>query len=207
MGYFFWDPIPRSSSDPTRIAAFVAALLAAQDELSELGDVNIPAPNDGEALIYHAATGKWIASVAPGAAAGEGHITILPLSYDSIGQGTWALLLLASNFLYGQFYNTSDTDGDNLSFKLYLDAGTYTLLFLTRTAPALGIADFDLDGAEIASFDCYTANSFYNVLKKQTGIVVATAGLYTLKLRLDGKHASSTGYIAVIIYINLWRTA
>lgn len=68
MGYQFWDAIPRKADDQTRIAAFVAAELAKQDELSELNDVNIPAPGEGNVLTYEAP--KWIAK-APGVGNGD----------------------------------------------------------------------------------------------------------------------------------------
>lgn len=72
MGYFYWDAIPRTKDDQTRIAAFVASELAQQDELSELGDVNIPAPGEGNVLTYEAP--KWIAK-AP--AVGDGDLSLL----------------------------------------------------------------------------------------------------------------------------------
>lgn len=206
MGYFFWDPIPRSKDDQTRIAAFITALLAAQDELSELQDVNIPSPADGEALLYEAATSKWVAGPAAGVP-GEGHISIIPISYNSIGQGTWVIFTWTSQALNLLFYNSTAADGDNISYKVYLDAGTYTLAFFSAYSPDAAIVDFDIDAVEVASFDCYAAGDTPNQRDIQTGIAIASAGLKTLRMRADGHNPSSSAYKIKATYIALWRTA
>lgn len=153
-----------------------------------------------------AATKKYVDDIG-GGASGEGHITILPLSYDSIGQGAWQPVMNAAFYLQGLTQNASNTNGDNLSYKIYLDAGTYTLLFLSDSDSALAIADFDLDAVEIASFNTYAPGATRNVRYTQTGIIVASPGLKTLKLRVDGRHASASQWIINIHYIALWRTA
>ena len=138
---------------------------------------------------------------------GEGHITILPLSYDGIGQGTWALYYGSSQYLYGQFYNSSHADGDNITYRVYLDAGTYTLLAVTRTQNTSGIIDIDIDGVEVASFDLYSASLAHDVRQTQSGIAVAGPGVKELRLRLDGKNPSASDYYAFIHYLALWRTS
>lgn len=100
----------------------------------------------------------------------QGHFTILPFSYDSIGQGT------------------------------------YTLILFGKTHTAYGIIDVDIDGDEIASFDLYGANTD-NVRQVQTGITVSSAGIKTLKLRVDGKNASSSAYYCAFTYLALIKTA
>lgn len=137
---------------------------------------------------------------------GEGRITILPWDYDSIGQGTWVLTLIASQILNGWLNNDSNADGDNISYRLYLTAGTYTLRVVGRKHTICGIVDVDIDAVEVASFDLYGALT-YNVVFSQTGITIASDGLKTLKLRVDGKNASSSAYYASISAIALWRTA
>lgn len=138
---------------------------------------------------------------------GEGHITILGLSYDSIGQGDWVFQPDPLQFLCGYFVNESAEDGDNVSYHVYLDAGTYTLRLCGNSYDGGGILDFDLNGIEIASFDLYSFGTIPNVLCTKTGIIVITPGLYTLKCQLDGKNEASGFYQALIGYIALWRTA
>lgn len=139
--------------------------------------------------------------------AGEGHIFILPLSYVSIGQGTWITAISAGIFFAAQFYSSDVANGDNISYQVYLAKGTYTLMFLCRQGPNMPIVDFDIDAGEVASFDLYHVNDTSENRRTQTAIGVATSGLKTLKLRVDGKHASSGGYWCFFQCIILWRTA
>lgn len=138
---------------------------------------------------------------------GEGHIEIIPPSYISIGQGTWVFTTSAANWFYGALTHTPANDGDNLSWKVYLAAGTYTLFIMNTTSNTMGIIDFDIDAVEVASFDLYTVGLVHNARRTETGIVIASSGLYTLKLRVDGKNASSGGYNVWQQLITLWRTA
>lgn len=142
------------------------------------------------------------------AAAGEGHITILPYSYDSIGQGTWPVNINATYFLNGQGVNTTHADGDNLSYKVYLDAGTYTIMVLiAETLANRGIMDIDIDAVEVASFDLYSPGIVKNVRVTDVGNVIAAAGLKTLRIRVDGKNPASSDHYINFCYIALWRTA
>jgi len=134
-----------------------------------------------------------------------GHITILPWNYSSIGQGTWIILIDVSQILNGTVYNSSIANLDNISFKVFLDAGTYTLRLLAIKFSVGGIADVDIDEVEVASFDLYSAVTVYNSIVSQTGIVISTSGLKTLKLRLHGSTGGS--YYCAISSIALWRTA
>lgn len=150
--------------------------------------------------------GAWVAIVLP-SDIGEGHITILPINYASIGQGTWVLAIEDVKYLQGVFYNTSNTNGDNISYKAYLAAGTYSLRLLLMTNANGGIIDVDIDGGEVASFDSYSGSAAQNVFFNATGITVAVSGLKTLRFRVDGKNASGTDYYAWLTAIALWRTA
>lgn len=151
--------------------------------------------------------GAWV--IISSATPGEGHILILPWAYNSIGQGTWVLGGVSANYLFqgGLWYNSTKADLDNISYKVYLSIGTYTLRLYGRTANDHGIVDIDLDADEIASFDGYSAGVVDIVAFSKTGIVVSIAGLKTLKLRLDGKNASSTAFQHDTFAIALWRTA
>ena len=139
---------------------------------------------------------------------GEGHITILPLSYDSIGQGTWLTAHYTSDLYYINrvLYNSSLSDGDEISYKLSLDVGTYTLGFQTATSTNRGIVKFYLDDIEVATFDCYSASDIYGSIKKQTNILVSTSGIKTLTIKVAGKNPNSSGYFAMLGYITLSRT-
>jgi hypothetical protein len=143
----------------------------------------------------------------PSHSPGEGHITVLPFAYDSIGQGTWAFTS-TPNAWSGYFWqNSSHADGDNISYKVYLAAGTYSIRLLARKGNNAPVVDIDIDGAEVASFDLYAGSDQENQLLSDTGNVISTGGLKTLRLRVDGKNGSSSDYCARIGLVILWRTA
>jgi len=157
-------------------------------------------------ILYRYTSGAWSAIASP-TDSGEGHIILLAQDYDSIGQGTYVTQINSSQFFNGAFYNSSLADGDNISYKVFLAAGTYTLRLLVMTGSNAPILDVDIDAAEVASFDLYTGSTVYNSLQSQVDIAVATSGLKTLKLRVDGKNGSSSSYKASVSVIALWRTA
>jgi len=143
----------------------------------------------------------------PTGEAGEGHITILPFNYNSIGQGTWALVDGAGAY-WGewQWRNTTNANADNITYKVYLAEGTYTLALLVAKHGNAPIVDVDIAGVEKASFDLYAAVQANNTRVTQTAIAM-TAGLKDLRIRVDGKHGSSGGYQFNLQAIALWRTA
>lgn len=139
---------------------------------------------------------------------GEGHITIMPFSYNSIGQGTWAFSATANQWGGFTFLNAvGAADGDNLVFKVYLAAGTYTLEELGIKGSNHAIIDYEIDGAVIATVDHYAAVGAYNQRSVDTGNVIATSGLKTLTMKANGKNAASSGYFMAVSTIVLWRTA
>ena len=140
----------------------------------------------------------------PSAEPGEGHIVIHPPNTSAIGQGTWVFAADASCYYGWKWYNTSNANGDNFSYKVYLAAGTYTLQIFFERATNGGIVDFYIDADEVGSVDMYGAGA-YNVAGTVTSISVATSGLKTLKLQVDGK--SGSDYYIRIIDLVLWRTA
>jgi len=138
---------------------------------------------------------------------GEGHITILPYMYSVIGQGTWTYYLPYASQVMGIFYNSSGANGDNISYKVYLQAGTYTLQILVKKDTDQAILDVDIDDTEVATEDLYNSPAVFNYSMTQADIVIAASGLYTLKLRADGKNGSSSAYRFYVSVIALWRTA
>jgi len=137
---------------------------------------------------------------------GEGHINIFSWNYDSVGQGAWTNALDPYMFCNGRAYNSSNANGDNISWKVYLAKGAYTLRVATLTDLASAIVDFDIDGVEVASFDLYSNPRVDNVIFTKTGIVIAASGLKTLRMRADGHNDSSIGWYAYFSVLALWRT-
>ena len=138
---------------------------------------------------------------------GGSHIFIFPPSYDNIPQGTVQFTSNSSQVGCILFWNNSDTDGDNVIFKTILSKGTYSLAFLYVQASYGGIAKIDLDGALVLTQDTYLNITQFNLRAIATGIVVSESGFKDIRVRVDGKHASSTGYSITWAGIMLWRTA
>lgn len=141
---------------------------------------------------------------------GGAHFTVLPWNYSVIVQGTWVFASAAAQWGAFVYSNNSGTpaNGDELDFLVYLPAGTYTLRFFNTTGATAAIISFDIDAAlAVASFDAYSAGNVFNVLFTQIGIVLSTAGIKTIKVRVNGRNASSTGWLNQFSCFTFWRTA
>ena len=97
-------------------------------------------------------------------------------------------------------------DGEYITYKIWLDAGTYTFLLCHIKGGNGGLCDIYIDAVEIGSADQYNAATTYNQSYRVDGIVIATSGIKVVKFLIDGKNASSSGYKAWISYFSLWRT-
>lgn len=139
---------------------------------------------------------------------GAGHITVLPWVYSSITQGTFIFVsdVLAWSHFY---YRNGGTQDDRINYSVYLAAGTYTLNLLHLKTNNSGIIDISLDNYATSegTVDAYNASTLYNQITTVTGIVVATAGLYTLSLKVGTKNASSSSYFMLLVMMSLFRTA
>jgi len=153
-------------------------------------------------------TGNAIFKAAPdGGDAGAGTTLLFPLFYDSLTQGTWLFTADAARYLNYNCYNGENNDGDQINWKTYLNAGTYTLKFLYSKSAASGIVDLYIDAAEVASFDAYNGITVKNLIGTQAGIVVAASGIKDIKLIIDGKNGASSNYYINFVLIGFYRTA
>ena len=107
--------------------------------------------------------------------------------------GSIALSALSTQH-YG-YAAIQSNDGDEIEYVFPLGAGMYEMRLLARTGATHGITDVYLDGVEIHSADLYSASTTNNVLLTQSGVVVSSGGLHTIRMKTDGKNASSTGYV------------
>ncbi|MBA7569578.1 hypothetical protein ES708_11319 [subsurface metagenome] len=175
------------------------------------GDLLIRGADNPERLAK-ITTGQFLKATATGyeggaVDAGEGHITILAYAYDDIEAGAWGFIASGAQYCGGYIYNSTTNDADAIRFKVYLEAGTYSLSLFYQKEANFGICDIDIDEDEVATVDMYAVSALANQLHTETGIVVATTGIKTITCRVDGKHASSTGYTVRISALTFWRTA
>ena len=105
-------------------------------------------------------------------------------------------------------YNSTDADGDEMDFQVYLAAGTYTIILWAYKGTDQAIVDIDIDAAEVASFDLYDAGAPGTSQRlTDAGNVVATSGLKTITYRVDGKNGASSNHFARWEGITFSRTA
>lgn len=150
------------------------------------------------------------ATAAQGTEKGEGHITIDPWNYNAVIAGTWGAIYQGAGVQYPGDWtvrNSSATNLDEVDYKVYLAPGTYTFQLVCMKNTDRGIIDLLIDGSSAGTMDTYAASLMYNVKAAVAGIVISTGGLKTLSIKINGKHASSTGYMIDVSRMAIWRTA
>ena len=154
------------------------------------------------------ATAEDVLSAIAAATIRPEQLTLIPLVPTSVGQGTWS----PSPFTGGVvplnlvFYNSSNADGDNVSFKVEVKAGTYTLYVVDAKGPSMAKIDVYVDATKVISAsDRYFASSLIPYFMTASSLSL-TAGEHTIKIQINGKNASSSGYYAHLGYFTLGRT-
>lgn len=140
--------------------------------------------------------------------AGEGTVTLFPNMFRTVGQGTWTTPYGSSYTFAHCLRNAaaSAVDGDNISAPVYLAQGTYTMIVIYSRSTDHGIVDLYIDASEVGSFDGYAATDHDNEYAV-TGINIASSGLKTFKVQIDGKNVLSSDYESRINCVQLIRTA
>lgn len=134
-------------------------------------------------------------------------ILIHPWFYDAIVAGIWANTSSALSVYQMVFYNSSSADGDAVDYKAYLPAGTYKMVVLGWKDVNRGILKVKIDGVVVLTFDQYAAASSENERSVATEITIATEGIKTIQVLVDGKNPSSSAYLIAWQGIALWRTS
>lgn len=96
---------------------------------------------------------------------------------------------------------------DEIGWPVLLNAGTWTMTLIHVTAGNRGIYTHKLDSTTIGTIDGYSAGTVYNVVSEITGIVVAAPAVYTHKLVMATKNASSSNYYYSPAWITWRQTA
>ena len=148
---------------------------------------------------------KWTTS---SALAGYGSPYTLFLSKpDSVVQGTWTASISGTRAgAVLMTNNTGPATADEITIKIYLSAGTYTFNTYCETNNHCGILKYIVDGTAVATQDLYTGGSVYGVVQT-TGCTIATSGLKTMSIKVDGKNGSSSNYIVYLSVVEIKRTA
>lgn len=139
------------------------------------------------------------------AVVGEGHITIMPYAYNSV-TGTWTSVV-SSLHAMGFYTRNTPAATDNITYKVYLSAGTYSLRMVAEKSDNFGKSKISIGGTQVAQFDWYDAATSYGNVQTETGIVITIGSLKDLLIETDEKNAASSNYACWMNCISLWRTA
>jgi hypothetical protein len=134
-------------------------------------------------------------------------IDISPFHVSGSNVG-WATVAADGSHLWsGYCYNTGHNQNDEITWPIMLAAGTWTFELCYDKNTSNGIISVQLDGVEKGTIDTYASSGIVNNFTAIAGIVIATTGKYTLKLKVTDKHASSSNYYGMIQHVRLIRTA
>jgi hypothetical protein len=173
------------------------------DIIGSAGNVVGPASaTDGNLVVFDGTTGKLVKD--GGARGNSGHVTILPWAYSSIGQGTFVIVSSSVDYLGWEMYNSTNTNGDNISYMADLAPGTYTFLLIHHIENNRGKIDIQFNESVVGTIDAYSAGAVNIARSLITGIVVS-GGITTIKLIING--SSGSGHYMSPEIIALWRTA
>lgn len=126
---------------------------------------------------------------------------IVPLWQPSSTNGTWV-----PNTSFDFIANGSPADGHWIQWTNVPMGGTYTFGAAVQQTNSSGKYQLSIDGVDVGSLlDGYAASNTATVLSA-AGIVV-TPGLHTVRVTVNGKNASSSGYVCRLAGLHLLRTA
>ena len=103
-------------------------------------------------------------------------------------------------------HNVSIQD-DQLDYLLGLRAGTWEADIRADTRSDAGIVSIQLDGAEVATIDLYSAVDTSEVLRTSASFDVTDSGLKVVRFKIADKNPSSAGYYAILNSFTFRRTA
>lgn len=199
-----------SASDITSGLATVATT-GAYSDLS--GKPTIPDTHDdiGAAASSHTHTAAEITSgLATVATTGaysdlSGNPTIPTIGSKSI-LVTGATTYSGYTFTATAPYCASSADGHYMEWTgQTFDAGTYTISVFGQTNTDRAITKVQIDGLTVATLDWYSGSSAIGPLTQAS--VAISAGPHTIKLLVDGRHASASGWVTRIWSLSFIKTA
>ncbi len=138
---------------------------------------------------------------------------VLPWTIDisvfegSIANTNWNTLVALSSSFHGGRLQSTDADGNEVAWDVVLGAGTWTISTMLYQHTINGKIDVYLDADLVGTLEGYGGVLAENVVLDLTGYAVAATGKKRLKFKINGKHASSTGYYGMLQHIQLRRTA
>lgn len=126
--------------------------------------------------------------------------------YDSVIQGTFPLTIDINSVRNGYIYNISNADGDGVSYKAYMAAGTYTCKILGHPQDQRGILKVKINGVTVVTWDMNNGGTIvWNTIDTTPGIVIGSPGVKTIEVIVDG--TTSEDHWIIFSEIVFYRTA
>jgi len=116
---------------------------------------------------------------------------------------TFSLIPDGVNLYNGIFGPTvaNANNGDEYTFSVFIAAGNYTFYHLGRKVTDGGKLDWYVDGSSVATGrDWYAATATTYI--DSFAVTIATSGYHVIKIKVNGKNASSSGYRAT--FAKIW---
>ena len=160
--------------------------------LSDGNVARLPSATEGQVLKRGASS--WQAGAANGGGPSYIHVALSIRAY-SASQGTWVAMAAGPNYAYSHSYlsNSPGNNGDYVTYTVWLPAGNYRGGVGYYKDPSRGILSVAVDDIVKASVDCYIGSN-YNIGYLGFDFTLTSSGEHSLKFKVDGKNASSSGY-------------
>lgn len=136
---------------------------------------------------------------------GTWHVDISPYIPTSIVAGSWSIVVGSSTSV--QQYISDGNQNDEIQYKVFLQAGTYSFSIVSDKDVNRGIYTVSIDGTSVGTSDAYSSTRVYVAVLTLTGITVATSAVHTLDIKMATKNASSSGYYGTLSLFTFIRTA
>lgn len=135
-------------------------------------------------------------------------LQIFPMSAinATVTQGTWAALVNASDIYNGAFFNSTQAQNDEYSFKFSCDNGTYTITLWYTKSTAGGIVTPSIDASALSTIDTFNGSTLNNQATSYTNQALS-GGSHTFDFKVASKNASSTNFQWHHIATVIQRTA
>lgn len=133
------------------------------------------------------------------------HVTFWGWNWLTKTQGTWVLIRNAVYFLGFQFYNSSNTQNDQIDYIASFSGGNYSIriMFIMETSNA----DFTVlvDGVSVGVINGYGAEDF-NAVGDLINIPIS-AGSHIVSIKAASRNGAATGWYLTASSITLFRTS
>lgn len=140
------------------------------------------------------------------------HHQLVTAVQTPIAQSHWNTKQTATGFYYAVRCSSDGTQSAFITFKVPLEAGTYTVDHFGFTGTNRGVTKIDLnpltaDAVAVGTVDLYVASGAAALLTPLAGIVVPKRGTHVVTLTTATKNGASSGYVADLSALGFTRTA